>query len=315
MGEHYVGVDVSKAHLDFAMSDGAVWRTANTDVAIAELVEEFRRTPPKLVVMEASGGYERVLLQSLVAAGIGATAVNPRQVRDFARALGRLAKTDGIDARVLCEFAERIRPQPRMRDQASGELAMFVSRRRQLVEAIAAESCRLKIAPRSCKALRASHARAIMQLRNELRRIDKELDALAKRDESATKDIELMTSVPGVGRVTAITLRAALPELGSANRKQLAALVGVAPHANDSGNHRGKRSCWGGRANVRMVLYMATLNAVRRNPALTTAYKAFRARGKLPKVAIIACMRRLLGILNAMMRTRTPWLESIPQPS
>jgi transposase len=308
MKDNYIGIDVSKARLDVAWGDGREDQVANEEGAVAAFVEKVRASAPKRVVMEASGGYERLVLGALRGAGVAAVAVNPRQVRDFAKAMGRLAKTDRIDARVLCEFARRIQPEVREApDPVSVELSELVSRRRQLVEMISAEATRLKQVTRSQTAIRASIQAVTTQLRKHLRLIDRQLDAAAKRDTSCADDLALMTSVPGVGRVTAVTLRACLPELGRATRKEVAALVGVAPLAHDSGGHRGKRSCWGGRANVRAVLYMAALVAVRCNPLFRAAYAALRARGKLPKVALVACMRKLLTLLNAMMRTRQPW--------
>jgi transposase len=307
---------VSKAWLDIAFSGGGEERVVNDDADVEAFVERIGRVSPELVVMEASGGYEKLVYLALRKAGINAVVVNPRQVRDFAKAMGRLAKTDRIDARVLCDFGKRL--QPRVRDQldpVSSHLAELVSRRRQLVEMISAESARRKQAVRSSPEIKASIVQLSAALRTQLRSIDRELDAASKRDTSSAADIALLTSVPGVGRVTAVTLRACLPELGKADRKEVAALVGVAPLSHDSGNHRGKRSCWGGRANVRAVLYMAALVAVRCNPVFKAFYASLRARGKLPKVALVACMRRLLTILNAMMRTRQPWhLQATGEP-
>jgi transposase len=308
MSDIYIGIDVSKARLDVAWSDGREDRVANEEAAVASFAQQVQRAKVKLVVMEASGGYERLVLAALREVGVSTVAVNPRQVRDFAKAMGRLAKTDRIDASVLCEFALRIQPEVRKaRDPLSIELTELVSRRRQLVEMISAETARLKQTPRSRTAIRASIEAVRTLLRKQLRLIDQQLDAASKRDASCAGDIALLASVPGVGRVTAITLRACLPELGCASRKEVAALVGVAPLAHDSGGHQGKRSCWGGRANIRAVLYMASLVAVRCNPVFKAAYAALRARGKLPKVALVACMRKLLTVLNAMMRTRQPW--------
>jgi transposase len=312
----YIGLDVSKAWLDIAFTGGGEERVSNDDGPVDAFVERIVELKPELVVMEASGGYERLVYLALRKAGIRAVVVNPRQVRDFAKAMGRLAKTDRIDARVLCDFAERI--QPPVRDQlepTSRCLAELVSRRRQLVEMISAESTRRKQALRSSPEVKTSIVELLSALRTQLRNIDRELDTISKRDASSAADVELLTSVPGVGRVTAVTLRACLPELGKASRKEVAALVGVAPLSHDSGNHHGKRSCWGGRANVRAVLYMAALVAVRCNPVFKAFYASLRARGKLPKVALVACMRRLLTVLNAMMRTRQPWHLQATTPS
>ena len=308
MSGSYIGVDVSKAWLDIAFEDGGEERVGNDDAAVDALVGRIGMVRPELVVMEASGGYEKLVYLALRKAGINAVVVNPRQVRDFAKAMGRLAKTDRIDARVLCDFGKRL--QPRVRDQlepVSAVLAELVSRRRQLVEMISAESARRKQAVRSSPKIKASIVQLTTALRTQLREIEREIETVSKHDTSSAADLELLTTVPGVGPVTAVTLRACLPELGKASRKEVAALVGVAPLSHDSGSHRGKRSCWGGRANVRAVLYMAALVAVRCNPVFKAFYASLRARGKLPKVALVACMRRLLTVLNAMMRTRQPW--------
>jgi transposase len=310
MGTIYVGLDISKDWLDVAFSDGHEERLKNDESAILPFVERVGRMAPALVVMEASGGYERLVFQALQQAQITAVVVNPRQVRDFAKAMGQLAKTDRLDARIVCLFAERIRPKVRAaRGPLAVELSELVSRRRQLVEMITAESSRAKQVSRDRAVIRDSIKAVVAHLRTQLRQIDRELDAAAKRDSSGP-DIELLTSVPGVGRVTAITLRACLPELGTTTRKEAAALVGVAPLARDSGTQQGKRTCWGGRASVRAVLYMATLVGVRHNPILKTLYTRLLQHGKLKKVALVACMRKLLTILNAMMRTRKPWLPA-----
>ena len=308
MSEFNIGIDVSKARLDVAISDGREEQVPNEESEVASFVERVRALNPKLVVMEASGGYEQLVLQTLRQHGVAAVAVNPRQAREFAKAMGRLAQTDRIDARVLCEYAARMKPEVRdARDAASIELAALVSRRRQLVEMIAAESTRAKQVPRSRAVIRDSIKNVITQLRKQLHLVDGELDAVAMKDGPCREDISLMTSTPGVGRVTAATLRASVPELGRVTRKEAAALVGVAPLARDSGTSRGRRSCWGGRANVRAVLYMAALVAVRHNPVIKALYVRLLQRGKLKKVALVACMRKLLTILNAMMRTRTTW--------
>jgi transposase len=305
----FIGIDVSKTWLDIALSDGrAVERVKNAEAEVAAFVDRIVTEKPQLVVMEASGGYERLVLDALRGAGVPAVAVNPRQVRDFAKAMGRLAKTDRLDAQVLCDFAERVRPVVRdARDPRSVELSELVSRRRQLVEMITAEGHRTKQLPRNRTTIRDSIKEVIAALRVQLRRVDKELDTLAQKDDDSAADIALMTSVPAIGRVTALTLRAALPELGKATRKELAALVGVAPLARDSGTMRGRRSCWGGRANVRAVLYMAAMVAARCNPVFRAFYARLRANGKLPKVALVAVMRKLLTTLNAIMKTRKPW--------
>lgn len=308
MDAQHIGVDVSKARLDIAWSDGKEEQVANDEVAIAAFVERVAGAGVALVVMEASGGYEKLVLSKLRRAAVAAVAVNPRQVRDFARAAGQLAKTDRIDARVLCSFGERM--QPPVRDERSAmteALVELVTRRRQIVEMVTAESNRLKQAKRSDVAIQRSIKALITQLRKQLHIIEARLERMAKDDDASAPDVDLMTSIPGVGRVTALSLRAYLPELGRVSRQELAALVGVAPLARDSGLKRGNRSCWGGRASVRAVLYMAALVAARCNPVVKELYARLRARGKPAKVALVACMRKLLTILNAMMRTRKSW--------
>jgi transposase len=301
-----VGIDVSKATLDVRWSDGRVEQVANDDEPIAVFVEQVRAAAPRLVVMEASGGYERLVLVALYRAGVPAVAVNPRQVRDFAKALGRLAKTDQIDASTLCEFAARMRPEVRaVPDAAAQELEALVHRRHQLVQMLVAEKNRLKQRPTD--AVRRSLETHIAWLSKQLDKTNGDLDKAIKLSPLWREKVELLESVPGVGRTTALVLTASLPELGHLNRKEIAALVGVAPLNRDSGQHQGKRSCWGGRGDVRASLYMAALVGVRHNPILRAMYAALRGRGKLAKVALVACMRRLLTILNAMARSGIPW--------
>jgi transposase len=308
----FIGIDVSKAFLDIAYSDGREERIRNTTDEVSAFASKIAALKPQLVAMEASGGFERLALTSLQAAGVPAVAMNPRQVRDFAKARGKLAKTDRIDARVLCEFGRRMEPEVRQaRDPRGVELADLMTRRRQLVTMISVEKTRRK--QTTNKTIARSIDGLIKAVSAVLKTIDAELDTVASGDSSYREDIELMRTVPGVGKVTALTLRSLLPELGRATRKEVAALAGVAPLANDSGQRDRDRSCWGGRANVRAVLYMAALVAVRCNPTFKAIYAQLRSRGKLAKVALVACMRRLLGILNAMMRTRKPW-ELAPAP-
>lgn len=295
--------------MDIAFSDGREEQIANDEEGVRGFVERVAELRPTLVVMEATGGYERLIYASLRAAGVAAVAANPRQTKDFARALGKLAKTDRLDARVLCDYAARIRPPVRAgRDDPRGYgLAALVARRRQIVEGITAESNRARQARHAPPAVRDSIKRSLENQREEMRLIDKALDAAVRDEPDWAVDVELMTSTPGVGRVTAATLKACLPELGKVSRQEIAALAGVAPHADDSGKRRGKRSCWGGRANVRAVLYMAAMVGTRHNPELKRFYASLCARGKEKKIALVACMRKLLTILNAMMRTRKPW--------
>ena len=302
----FLGIDVSKERLDIAWSDGRFEQVVNDDEAVAAFAARLVAAPPERVVLEASGGYERLVLVTLFRAGIAVVAVNPRQVRDFAKSLNRLAKTDRIDARTLCDFAARMRPEVRpVPDEQAHELTELAQRRTQLVQMLVAEKNRLKQRP--TKSVRRSLEKNIAFLAKQIEQTNSDLDKAVKNSPLWRDKVELLDSVPGIGRVTAITLMTLLPELGRLNRKQIAALVGVAPLSHDSGQHRGKRSCWGGRAAVRTALYMATLVAVRHNPVLRAAYKALRARGKLAKVALVACMRRMLTMLNAMARSGQAW--------
>jgi transposase len=257
-------------------------------------------------VLEATGGFEVTVAAALAGAGLPLAVVNPRQIRDFARALGRLAKTDALDAQVMALFAERVRPEPR--PVASAEalaLAELVARRRQIVEMIGMESNRRRQA-RTARVRRTIEA-TLKALAAQLAELDRDLDDTVRGSPVWRDKEDLLTSVPGIGGVTARTLIAQLPELGCLDRRRLAAVVGVAPVNRDSGTMRGHRAIAGGRTAVRNVLYMATLVAVRWNPVLKAHYDQLRNRGRPRKVAIVACMRRLLGILNAIVRTGTPW--------
>ena len=306
----YVGIDVSKATLDVAFgSDGNVVQAANDDSGIAELVVRVAKAVPALVVLEATGGYEWLVAAALAGKGIPVAVVNPRQVRDFAKATGVLAKTDRIDARVLARFAEAIRPEPRpLPSPEAKELEELLSRRRQIVDMLTMEKNRLGIA--ASERMQRGIKKHITWLEEALRRANDDIDKAVRASPLWREQEDLLRSVPGIGPVTARTLLAELPELGSLNRKQIAALVGVAPLNRDSGTLHGIRTCWGGRANIRQVLYMAALTAVRRNPVIRHAYLAFKARGKKPKVALVACMHKLLTILTAMVRDRRHWSPS-----
>jgi transposase len=310
--ETFVGIDVSKAVLDIAVAPtGDAWSVANSTEGIGQLVGRLREISPKLIVLEASGGLERRAIAALAGAGLPVVAVNPRQVRDFAKATGRLAKTDAIDAAVLALFAERIRPEVRpLRDEQTQELEALVIRRRQVVDMITAEKNRLAAAPPS-KRVRTAIGRTIKWLQKQLEEIDLDLDR-AVRDSAAWREKDdFLRSARGVGKVLSRTLLSMLPELGTLGKKQISALVGVAPLNRDSGTQRGRRSIWGGRAHVRAVLYMSALAAVRFNPVIRAFHQRLVAAGKLPKVALVACMRKLLTILNAMIRNRTRWSPEI----
>jgi transposase len=308
----YVGIDVSKAVLDVAVTPtGEAWSVPNTAEGMQRLVEKLGGMSPRLIVLEATGGLERRAVAALAAAALPVVAVNPRQVRDFAKATGQLAKTDAIDAAILAFFADRIRPELRpLRDAETQELEALVVRRRQVVDMISAEKNRLSAAPPS-KRVRTAIGRTIKWFEKQLEEIDGDIDSAVKGSSAWREKDDLLQSVPGVGKVLARTLLSLVPELGALGKKQLAALVGVAPLNRDSGMQRGRRSVWGGRAHVRAVLYMGALVAARFNPTIRAFYARLRASGKLPKVALVACMRKLLTILNAIVRDRTPWTREI----
>ena len=302
----FVGIDVSKAYLDVAFRpSGERLRVSNSESGIAELVARLSTMRPTLVVLEATGGYQAAVVASLAIAKVATAVVNPRQVRDFAKATGRLAKTDTIDADVLAHFAEVIRPEPRpFVDEQTLALEALVTRRRQVIEMITAEKNRLA---QSHKSLRSTLKAHINFLQRELQDTNRELDGMLRKTPMWREHEDLLRTAKGVGRMTIATLFADLPELGTLDNKRIAALVGVAPFNRDSGTHRGKRMIWGGRASVRAALYMAALVASRHNPVIRAFYERLCAAGKPKKVALVACMRKLLTILNAMIRTKSPW--------
>lgn len=310
----FVGIDVAQAHLDVAVRPSAErWRLDHDASGIALLVERLRALAPDLVVMESTGGMELALAGELRAAEVPVAVVNPRQVREFARATGKLAKTDTLDAQVLAHFAEAVRPALRpLPDARSQELRSLVMRRRQLVEMRTAEQHRLRTAfPR----VRVQLQVHIRWLQAQLQELDKDLGGLLRSHPRWRVQEELLRSVPGVGPILTGILIAFLAELGTLNRKEIAALVGVAPLNRDSGIFRGRRSVWGGRAPVRAALYMATLVATRCNPTIRAFYQRLCAAGKPKKVALTACMRKLLTILNAMLAHHTPWQLPLAQNS
>jgi len=277
---------------------------------IRELVARCQGLTPTLIVLEATGGYEAAVVAALATAGLPIVVANPRQVRDFAKATGQLAKTDAIDAQVLALFAERVRPEPRpLPDEAAQALEALLTRRRQLVEMLTAERNRLLIAR---PAVRRDLQQHIRFLERRLREADDDLHTAVKASPLWRVKDDLLQSVPGVGRVVSLTLLAELPELGRLSHKEIAALVGVAPLNRDSGTLRGKRLVYGGRAPVRAVLYMAALVASKCNPVIRTFYLRLRAAGKPAKVALTACMRKLLVILNAMARSGRAWQPGRP---
>ena len=304
----FVGIDVSKMRLDVCIRPkGESRQVSNDEEGIGELVGMLTSSPPALVVLEATGGYEAPVAAALALARIPVAVVNPRQVRDFAKATGKLAKTDALDAGVLAHFAEVVRPEPRaLDDEQTSELSAMVTRRRQLVDMITAESNRMHV----CRsvALRRGIQEHIAWLRRQVKDVDRDLDRKLRTTAIWREKDDLLRSVPGVGPVLSRTLLAELPELGTIDRGKIAALVGVAPLNRDSGAQRGKRRIWGGRASTRAVLYMAALVATRRNPVIRAMYERLLAAGKAKKVALVACMRKLLLILNAIVRDRKPWL-------
>jgi len=305
MSEKQVGVDVSKDRLDVASADGRWLQFANDDSGQEELCAMLVEEKPTLVVMEATGGMERALATRLSAAAISVRIVNARFVRHFAKASGLLAKTDRIDAQVLMRFAQAMRLEAR--ELVNDELHLLqalVARRRQLIEMITMEKNRLRGAH---QAIKPSISRTIRMLTKQLKDADEDMDKALKSCGVWREKVELLQSVPGIARVTSVNLVATLPELGHLNRRQIASLAGVAPFNRDSGRYRGKRSIFGGRAATRSALYMAALVGARFNPVLRAFYQRLRTRGKPAKVALVACMRKLLTILNVMVRTRQPW--------
>lgn len=309
-GHVFVGIDVSKRYLDVALPE-RVERVNNDAAGIAAVAETLSKADPELAVLEATGGYETGLVLALQGHGVPVAVVNPRQARDFARAQGRLAKTDAIDARVLARFAEVMRPSPLPPIDPSREaLAGLVSRRRQLIDALIAERNHLEHAT---PAVTAWIDRHVIMLRDQLAQVDAAIAATVEADQALAHRHAILTSVQGIGPATAAVLLAELPELGRIEHKQLAALVGVAPVNHDSGQFRGQRHIAGGRASVRCALYMATLSAVRHNHTLQVFYQRLRDNGKPAKVALVAAMRKLATILNAVVRDDRPWQPVLPQ--
>jgi transposase len=303
----FVGIDVSKDRLDVHVRpSGHTFTVARDGKGLEQLTGELRDLTPSLVVLEATGGFEITVAAALASASLPLAVVNPRQIRDFARATGRLAKTDALDAQIIALFAERIRPDPRPIANADSQaLAELLARRRQVVEMIGMEANRFRQArnPRVQRTIKAT----LKTLEAQLAELDGEINDTVRGSPVWRAADDLLTSVPGVGDVTSRTLIADLPELGQLDRRRIAALVGVAPVNRDSGQMRGRRTIAGGRADVRNALYMATLSATRWNPVISQHYKSLVERGRPKKVALVACMRRLLGILNAILRTKTPW--------
>lgn len=302
----YVGIDVSKDRLDVAvLGEERAWQVDNTSQGIAQLVSWMQDLQPALIVVEATGGYQRAVVEVLFHAGLPVAVVNPARVRQFARACGLLAKTDKLDAQVLAVFGQRVQPKPYTgKSEAEKQLSALLVRRKQVEEMLKAEQNRLRTVSPS---LRGSVERSIAFLKEEKKRLDEQIRELMNEQKAWQEQTEILGSAPGVGPVTTATLLAELPELGKMDRKKIAALVGVAPMNYDSGRKRGYRKTKGGRTEVRSVLYMSTLVATRYNPLIRSQYQHLLKRGKEKKVALTACMRKFLTILNAMLRDRQPF--------
>ncbi len=307
-GLTFVGIDVSKDRLDVHIRpSGEAFAVARNSKGLDELVGRLAGLGPTLIVLEATGGFEVTVAAALAGAKLPLAVVNPRQIRDFARALGRLAKTDALDAEVIALFAERIRPEPRpVADRAARALAELVARRRQIVDMITAESNRERQAADN-KRLAKRIAVHLAWLQKELSSVESDLDDMIRNSPAWREKEELLTTVKGIGQTTARSLLAEMPELGTLDRKEVAALAGLAPINRDSGLFRGRRTIGGGRKSLRTALYMPTLTAIRYNPVIASFHQRLIANGKLPKVAITACMRKLLIILNAILRDRSKW--------
>lgn len=302
----YVGIDISKSSVDVDSYPAAQPACFTNDepgrMAAASFLRGLR---PALIVVEATGGLEAPLVGQLAAVGLSVAVINPRQARDFAKAIGVLAKTDRVDAQILARFGQAVKPPVRpLKPEETLALEAILTRRRQIIEMITAESNRLaSAAPRIAKQIR----QHIVWLEKRLTEANQDLDGMLRQSPVWQHKAQLMTSVPGVGRVTAVTLLAELPELGALPRREISALVGVCPYSRDSGKYRGRRTIWGGRAAVRAALYMAAVVASRYNPVIRAFYQKLVAAGKLKKVALVACMRKLLTMANAILRDGVPW--------
>ncbi len=302
----FIGIDVSKARLDVAVHGQAgAWAAENTDAGISALAQRVAELQPTLIIVEATGGFELRLVAELAAAQLAVVITNPRQVRNFARATGKLAKTDKLDAQMLAHFGAALQPLPRrLPTEQEEQLTALLTRRRQIVEMLTVEKNRLHTVRPSMRPDLEEH---LAWLQAKLDKLDAEIDQFIQGTPLWQEKDAILQSAPGVGRVTTRTLLAMLPELGTLNRQEIAALVGVAPVNKDSGKKHGKRRIFGGRAAVRSVLYMATLSATRHNPVIKRFYEHLLAQGKEKKVALTACMRKLLVILSAMLRSMQPW--------
>lgn len=304
--KQWVGIDVCQKYLDvYIRPSGKLFQVTNDEKGIGSLVQTLKKIQPELIVLEATGGMEIDVTVELTTAELAVAVINPRQARDFAKATGQLAKTDAIDAQVLAHFADAIRPEVRqISDESSRQLEDLVARRRQLSDMITAEKNRRRGKTNSVKASIDEH---IEWLEEQLKEIESQIKSAIAVNQEWQQKMKLLTSVPGIGEVVAVTLISSLPELGTISHKSISYLVGVAPLNKDSGKFRGKRKIWGGRAKIRCVLYMATLVAVRFNPPIKAFYDRLISKGKLKKVALTACMHKLLILLNAMMRKNQAW--------
>ena len=302
----YIGIDVSKDRIDVAVRPtGRTWSVSYGEAELDDLVTELKRLSPEAVIAESTGGLELPLVAALATASLPVVVINPRQARDFAKSTGQLAKTDRLDAQVLAHFGEAVRPPMRaLPDADTHALGGVLARRRQVMDILVAEKNRLTRATAEVRPRIEAH---ITWLKDELEDLDTDLRDRVRKSAMWREQDDLLQSVPGVGQQVSLTLLAYLPELGTLNRKQIAALVGVAPFNRDSGPRRGRRSVWGGRARVRTALYMGALVASRRNPVLREFYQRLLEAGKPKKVALTACMRKLLIILNSMMRAVQRW--------
>lgn len=310
----FVGIDLSKEQLDiFVRPQGSFWVEPYNSAGVEALVERLVELQPQLVLVEATGGYETRMVAALAHARLPVVLVNPRRVRDFAKATAKLAKTDRIDAEVLAHFAEVIHPEPRpLADQDQQELSALMSRHRQLTEMITMERNRLHTTTETVSRYIQSN---LDWLHNQLKLVDQDLDHFIGNIPTFQRKIEIVTSAPGVGPVLSKALISQLPELGTISNKSIAALVGVAPFNRDSGRYRGRRMIWGGRSYVRSMLYMGALVASRHNPVICVFYQRLLQAGKTHKVALTACMRKLITILNTMVRNDTLWCGNSPQRS
>lgn len=304
--ENFIGIDVSKSHLDVHMlPDQQGGRFQNDETGVAELINFVKSAAPALIVLESSGGLETLAVSHLSAKNYPVLVVNPRQVRDFAKATGKLAKTDKIDAAMIAKFADRLRPEARpLKDEQTQMLSALNARRKQIVDMLVAEKNRLHRAPMPNRKNINAHIR---WLEKHLQDINRDIRRIIRKTPVWRNKDNILQSFKGIGPTSSATLLSELPELGCLNGKKLAALVGVAPFNCDSGRFRGQRRVWGGRSQVRRILYMATLSATRSNPAIKSFYQRLRDAGKTHKVAMTACMRKILVILNAMIKNNTYW--------